>query len=156
MNTEASDDLLYHYQQKASMEIEGLSHLTFIVRDLQRAARFFCEGLGAREVYDSKSRNFSLSREKFFLLNDVWIACMEGQPSDARTYQHVAFKIAEADFPHFELRLRAIGVEIKPPRARVKGEGLSLYFYDYDDHLFELHTGTPGQRLDRYKVADSA
>jgi len=27
--------------------ILGLSHLTFIVRDVDRTARFFCEGLGA-------------------------------------------------------------------------------------------------------------
>ena len=137
------------------MKIEGLSHLTFIVRDLQRAVRFFCEGLGADEVYDSKSRNFSLSREKFFLLNDIWIVCMEGESNDARTYQHVALKIAEADLPLFELRLRAIDVEIKSPRTRVEGEGQSLYFYDYDDHLFERHTGTLEQRLDRYKAADN-
>ncbi len=36
-----------------------------------------CKGLGAREVYDSHSRTFSLSREKFFLLGGVWIAAME-------------------------------------------------------------------------------
>lgn len=138
-----------------TMKIEGLSHLTFIVRDLQRASRFFCEGMGAREVYDSEESNFSISREKFFLLGGIWIACMEGQPADARTYRHVAFKVAEADLPEFEKRLRALGVEIKPPRARVEGEGRSLYFYDYDDHLFELHTGTLEQRLDRYKAIGS-
>jgi catechol 2,3-dioxygenase-like lactoylglutathione lyase family enzyme len=33
--------------------IEGLSHATFIVRDLERAAMFFCKGLGGTEVYDS-------------------------------------------------------------------------------------------------------
>lgn len=49
-----------------------------------------------------------------------------------------------------EARLRALGAEVKPPRARVEGEGLSLYFYDFDNHLFELHTGTLAQRLARY------
>jgi len=136
---------------RANGNIEGLSHLTFIVRDLQLATRFFCEGLGAREVYDSAAKNFSLSREKFFLLGSIWIACMEGEPSSERTYRHTAFKVAYEDLPHFEARLRAIGVEIKPPRSRVEGEGQSLYFYDFDDHLFELHTGTLEQRLARYQ-----
>ena len=36
--------------------ILGLSHLTFIVRDVDRTARLFCEGLGAQEVYDSQGR----------------------------------------------------------------------------------------------------
>ncbi len=47
-------------------------------------ATFLCEGLGAREIYDSAGKNHSLSREKFFLLGDVWIAAMEGEPSERR------------------------------------------------------------------------
>ena len=138
------------------MKIERISHLTFIVRDLQRATVFFCEGLGAEEIYDSRARNFSLSHEKFFTLNGIWIVCMAGDPPLDRNYRHIAFKIDEADLVAFELRLRAIGVEIKPPRTRVQGEGHSLYFYDYDNHLFELHTGTLTQRLDCYASTDSA
>jgi hypothetical protein len=63
----------------------------------------------------------------------------------------LAFKVASAELPEFEERLRALGVDIKPPRARVEGEGESLYFYDFDNHLFELHTGTLEQRLQRYR-----
>jgi fosfomycin resistance protein FosX len=39
---------------------------------------------------------------------------------------------------------------MRPPRGRVAGEGRSLYFYDDDNHLFELHTGTLAERLERY------
>lgn len=133
------------------MSVEGLSHVTFVVTDLQRTAKLLCEGLGAKEVYDSTARNFSLSREKFFLLGDVWLAIMEGQPVE-RSYRHVAFKVDEAALPALEARLRSLGVEIKPPRARVEGEGQSLYFYDFDNNLFELHTGTLQQRLERYSA----
>ncbi len=132
------------------MEIQGLSHVTFLVRDLDCMSTFLCQGLGAREVYDSQGQNFSLSREKFFVLGGVWIAAMEGKPPAQQTYQHVAFKVAESDLPHYEANLRALGVEIKPPRSRVEGEGHSLYVYDFDNHLFELHTGTLEQRLERY------
>ncbi|MBD9479379.1 FosX/FosE/FosI family fosfomycin resistance hydrolase [Pseudoxanthomonas sp. PXM02] len=130
--------------------MKGISHLTFIVRDLDRMAMLLCEGLGAREVYDSAQRNFSLSREKFFLLGDTWLAAMQGEPPAERSYQHVAFAVSEADLPLYRARLEALGVEIRPPRERVQGEGLSLYFYDFDNHLFELHTGTLEQRLERY------
>nr|EHU9844980.1 FosX/FosE/FosI family fosfomycin resistance thiol transferase [Listeria monocytogenes] len=44
----------------------------------------------------------------------------------------------------------SLGVEIKPERPRVQGEGSSIYFYDFDNHLFELHTGTLEERLKRY------
>ena len=130
--------------------IEGVSHITFVVRDLERMALFLIDGLGATEVYDSARRNFSRSREKFFLLGGVWIAAMEGEPSSAASYQHVAFKVAAADLPGYRARLESLGVEFLPPRSRVPGEGESLYFYDFDNHLFELHAGTLEERLARY------
>lgn len=130
--------------------MHGISHITYIVRDLDRMALFLCKGLGAREVYDSGSRTFSVSREKFFLLGDVWLVAMEGDPPAQRSYQHVAFAVDESDLSLYEERLRAIGAEIRPSRGRVEGEGRSLYVYDFDNHLFELHSGTLAQRLARY------
>ena len=131
------------------MTIRGISHLTFIVRDLDRTAALFSVGLGAEEVYDSSGKNFSLSREKFFLLGGVWLAFMEGEPTE-RSYRHVALQVSEEELPTYEDRLREFGIEIKSSRPRVDGEGLSLYFYDYDNNLFELHTGTLEQRLASY------
>ena len=131
------------------MAISGISHITFLATDLERTARLLCEGLGAREVYDSSRKNFSISREKFFMLGGVWIAVMEGKPVD-RSYRHVAFKVDEADLPALEARLRSLGAEIRPTRPRVEGEGQSLYFHDFDNNLFELHTGTLEERLQRY------
>jgi catechol 2,3-dioxygenase-like lactoylglutathione lyase family enzyme len=109
------------------MAVRGVSHLTFIARDLERTARLLSIGLGAKEVYDSGKKQFSLSREKFFVLGGVWLAYMEGEPNE-RSYRHVAFEVAEADLSEYEARLRALGVEIKPSRPRVDGEGQSLYF----------------------------
>jgi catechol 2,3-dioxygenase-like lactoylglutathione lyase family enzyme len=133
------------------MDIEGISHITFVVRDLDRMASFLCQGLGALELYDSGEKTFSLSREKFFVLGNTWFAAMEGEPLTERTYGHVALKVAEEDLASFASRLGLLGVEIKSPRPRVEGEGQSLYFYDFDNHLFELHTGTLEQRLKRYE-----
>ena len=132
------------------MPVQGVSHITFIVRDLDRMATFLCDGLGAKEVYDSKAKNFSLAREKFFLLGDTWLAAMEGEPPGERTYRHLALKVEAEEIPGFEARLRAIGAEVKEPRPRVAGEGQSLYFYDFDNHLFELHSGTLEERLRNY------
>lgn len=132
--------------------MQGISHVTFIVQDLERMAVFLCQGLGAQEVYDSAGENHSLSREKFFLLGGVWIAAMEGEPPSQRSYQHVAFSVSDADLPRYQANLQALGVDIRPPRSRVEGEGQSLYFYDFDNHLFELHTGTLAQRLARYSA----
>jgi catechol 2,3-dioxygenase-like lactoylglutathione lyase family enzyme len=105
---------------------------------------------GAREVYASGDKTFSIAREKFFQVGDLWIAVMEGEPLPSRTYNHVAFKIEDAEFEAYEAKVKAMGLEIRPPRQRVTGEGRSLYFYDDDNHLFELHTGTLAERLERY------
>ena len=138
--------------------IEGLSHITLIVRDLDRMASFLRAVFDADEVYSSGDRTFSLSREKFFLVGGVWVAIMEGEPLPEKTYNHVAFKIAEEDFGRYAARVRSLGTAVREGRSRVEGEGRSLYFHDHDNHLFELHTGTLEQRLARYEqppVTDS-
>lgn len=130
--------------------MEGISHITFIVKDLEKASSFFKIIFDAKEVYSSGDKTFSISKEKFFLIDNQWIAIMEGEPLRDRTYNHIAFKIKDEEFTIYEERIKALGVDYKPPRARVEGEGQSLYFYDYDNHLFELHTGTLEERLKRY------
>lgn len=130
--------------------IEGLSHMTFIVRDLDRMTDILTGIFDAREVYASDAEQFSLSREKFFLIGDVWIAIMEGEQLPNRSYNHVAFKIDDADFDRYTERVRKLGLDMRPPRPRVEGEGRSIYFYDDDNHMFELHTGTLAERLARY------
>lgn len=130
--------------------IEGISHVTFIVRDLERMTVFLTRVFDAEEVYSSGDATFSISREKFFLIGGVWVAIMEGESLPEKTYNHVAFRIPDEEFDTYAERVRSIGVEVRESRSRVDGEGRSLYFYDYDNHLFELHTGTLEQRLERY------
>ncbi len=130
---------------------KGLSHLTFIVSDLESMSRILIEVLKAEEVYDSGSQTFSLSEEKFYLVGDVWIAIMKGESLTERSYNHVAFKIDETEFEDCLAAIKALDLQFKPPRDRVEGEGRSIYFYDHDNHLFELHTGTLDMRLESYR-----
>jgi catechol 2,3-dioxygenase-like lactoylglutathione lyase family enzyme len=130
--------------------IEGLSHMTFIVSDLDRMEALLTTVLNARKVYDSGSQTFSLARERFFLVGRLWIATMEGESLPGRTYNHIAFKIDDADYDDCLARVRSLGLDLREGRPRVAGEGRSIYFYDHDNHLFELHTGTLEQRLARY------
>ncbi|OUL31401.1 FosX/FosE/FosI family fosfomycin resistance hydrolase [Nostoc sp. 106C] len=132
--------------------IEGISHITFIVRNLEKMTNFLTTIFGAQEVYSSSEQIFSISKEKFFLIDKLWIAIMEGKPLPEKTYNHVAFKIAAEDYELYAARIRILGVDMKEDRNRVEGEGRSLYFYDYDNHLFELHTGTLNQRLQKYLI----
>ncbi|SHM36868.1 FosX/FosE/FosI family fosfomycin resistance hydrolase [Roseibium suaedae] len=128
----------------------GLSHITFIVSDLERMSLVLTSVLGAREVYSSGEDMFSISQEKFFLVGDVWVAIMKGAPLTERTYNHVAFQISEEDYDDCVRKISELGLDMRPPRPRVEGEGRSIYFHDHDNHLFELHTGTLDERLKRY------
>lgn len=130
--------------------VSGLSHITLIVKDLERTAVFLKKIFDAREIYSSGNSTFSLAEEKFFLINNLWFCIMEGEPLAQRTYNHIAFQIQEHEFNKYLARIYEVGAIIKPQRPRVEGEGRSIYFYDYDNHLFELHTGKLDQRLARY------
>lgn len=128
----------------------GLSHITFVVRDLERTAALLSCVLGAREVYRSGDKTFSISRERFFLIGDVWICTMEGDSLSERTYNHVAFSVPENEFDEYARRVADADLEVLPGRARVPGEGRSIYFYDFDNHLFEIHAGSLKERLRCY------
>ncbi|MEX2628843.1 MAG: FosX/FosE/FosI family fosfomycin resistance hydrolase [Tistlia sp.] len=132
--------------------VQGLSHITFVVRDLDRMEALLTAALDARKVYDSGEVTFSLSRERFFLVGreELWIAIMEGGALPTRSYNHVAFRIDDAEYDERLRRIRELGLEVREGRSRVEGEGRSIYFHDHDNHLFELHSGTLESRLKRY------
>ena len=133
--------------------IDGLSHITFIVSDLDKMEVILMKVLDAKKIYDSGDRTYSLSKERFFNIGGIWVATMEGEPLRDKTYNHVAFKMAVEDYDKKLQRIQALGLEVREGRSRVDGEGRSIYFYDFDSHMFELHSGTLQDRLRRYDKA---
>ncbi len=57
--------------------IQGISHITFIVSDLEKMTKFLTAVFGAEEVYSSGEQAFSISEEKFFLICRVIVAAIE-------------------------------------------------------------------------------
>lgn len=136
--------------------IEGLSHMTFIVENLEKTKNMLEYLFSAEEVYSSDGKNFSISNEKFFIIGNTWIAIMENKKETLnKTYNHIAFKINKNDYDDYLKKIKQLNLEIKSARSRVDGEGSSIYFYDYDHHLFELHTGTLEERLNAYRTLDT-
>lgn len=135
--------------------IEGISHITFIVSNLDKTTQLFKELFNAKEVYYSGEKPHSLFKERFFIIGNQWIAIMEDSNIINRTYHHVALKISDSDVDSYLSKIKCLNLELKPPRERVSGEGYSIYFYDYDNNLYELHTGTLEKRLSSYIEVDS-
>ena len=75
---------------------------------------------------------------------------MEGDPLKEHSYNHIAFELNADEFDQKLRCIHALGLTVKEDRSRVSGEGRSLFFYDYDNHLFELHSGNLEDRLRRY------
>jgi catechol 2,3-dioxygenase-like lactoylglutathione lyase family enzyme len=134
----------------SNFKIKGISHITFICKDLEKTVHMFKDVFGAEEIYCSGDKTYSISKEKFLKVAGIWIAIMEGEPVE-KTYNHIAFHVHDQDLPVFEEKIRSLGLTILLGRAREKAEGNSLYFYDYDNHLFELHSGDLDTRLQLYK-----
>jgi len=125
-----------------------ISHITFVVRDLERSASFWKKIFGAKEVYASEAI-------KYFDVDGLWVALNIGEPPNQRSYNHIAFKIHENEMDGYLVRIKEVGTEIRPDRPnRRAGEGASIYFYDFDNNLFELHTGTLAERLVGYSTND--
>lgn len=131
-----------------------LSHITFVFRNLDRMEQIIVEVLKGRKIYDSASREFSLSPERFFMVGEgeaaVWLVAMQGDPLPHRSYNHVAFKIEEGEMAARLEAIESLGLDVRQGRSRIAGEGQSIYFHDDDNHLFELHTGTLEARLSAY------
>jgi fosfomycin resistance protein FosX len=130
--------------------IKGISHITLIVKDIEKTADFFRKLFDAKEIYSSGEDTHSISKEKFFLIHDIWFAIMEGNPILEKSYNHIAFNISDNDFERYHGIITELGLETIEDRKRITGEGRSIYFYDYDNHLFELHTGSLDERLKHY------
>jgi catechol 2,3-dioxygenase-like lactoylglutathione lyase family enzyme len=133
-------------------KIKGLSHITFICKDIEKSAHMFKHIFDADKVYSSGNKTFSISKEIFLNIGGIWVAIMEGE-SIEKTYNHVAFQVNETDLVIFKEKIHSLGLTILPGRKRERAEGHSLYFYDYDNHLFELHTGNLADRLTYYHEA---
>jgi catechol 2,3-dioxygenase-like lactoylglutathione lyase family enzyme len=140
--------------------VQGLSHLTFIVRDLDRMESILTTVLGARRVYDSGNETFSLSRERFFLIGGspgdldapapIWVAIMEGEALPSRTYNHVAFKIADADYPALLERVRALGLDVREAAPVSPAKAARSIFTTPTIILLNCIPVTLGERLKRY------
>lgn len=135
--------------------IESVSHITFVVKNLDKTTELFKKIFHAKEVYYSGEKKHSLFKERFFIIGNQWIAVMENTSIINRTYHHLAFKISDSDVDYYLNKIKDLNLELKSPRKRISGEGYSIYFYDYDNNLFELHTETLDERLASYKRIDS-
>lgn len=120
-------------ENSMSFKIKNINHLAFACEDLERSTHLFQYIFGAELLKTTQE-------ERFLKLADFWIVLIKGKALE-KSYNHYALQIDLKDLPEFEEKIKSLQLTILPGKERAVGENHSLYFYDYDNHLFELHTG---------------
>lgn len=123
--------------------LKGLNHITIAVRNLEQSLLFYCDLLGMKA-------HVRWDKGAYLSLGNLWFCLSCDEVSPAKDYSHLAFDIAEADFPAFVTKLRQSGVT---EWKQNKSEGDSLYLLDPDGHKLEVHTGNLQSRLESLKQA---
>ncbi|HEV2701941.1 MAG TPA: hypothetical protein VGV09_09950 [Steroidobacteraceae bacterium] len=80
--------------------------------------------------------------ETFVKLGDTWFVLVQADVDRTRTGDHIAFKVSKATLEVVVQKLAVLQLE----HIRARG-GTSLYFFDYDNHVFELDTTTVEDEL---------
>lgn len=112
--------------------LKSISHVALTVKDPARTAKLFQDLFGAR-VLERKDDDGHL--ETFVRLGDAWFVLVGAQVERKRTGDHVAFHATPDILEATAVKLEAMGREF----IRARGN-TALYFFDYDDHVFELET----------------
>ena len=112
--------------------LESISHIALVVTDPARTATLFHDLFGAR-VVERKDEEGHL--ETFIRLAGTWMVLVAAPSQPARTGDHIAFHATPEVLEATVAKLQAMGREFIRARSN-----RALYFFDYDNHVFELDT----------------
>lgn len=111
--------------------IESISHIALVVKEPRRTASLFNDLFSATAI-ERKDDEGHL--ETFVRVGGIWIVLVEANVRRARTGDHIAFRATAEVLEATAARLQTLGCEFIRARSN-----RSLYFFDYDDHVFELN-----------------
>jgi len=110
--------------------LESISHLALVVKDPARTAALFHDLFSARTIERQDDEGH---RETFVRLGGTWIVLVGATVQRARTGDHIAFRATPEILEATVAKLQTMGREFIRARSN-----RALYFFDYDDHVFEL------------------
>lgn len=120
--------------------LQSISHVALIVKDPAKTAALFRD-LFTAQVIERQDEEGHL--ETFVRLGGIWLVLVGAPVERARTGDHIAFRATPEILEATVAKLQAMGREFIRARSNK-----ALYFFDYDDHVFELDTEDLDKQLE--------
>jgi len=127
--------------------LSSIAHVALTVKDPARTAAFLKELFEAPVLSRTDEDGH---HETFIRLGTTWFALVAADVKRERTGDHVALRVAPEAIPAIEAKLKAKGYESIKNKT-----GTSLYFFDFDNHVFELDCSGHEQELDRMALSSA-
>jgi catechol 2,3-dioxygenase-like lactoylglutathione lyase family enzyme len=112
--------------------VHSISHIALVVNDTARTAALLNDLFGARVVQRQDDEGHF---ETFVRVAGTWIVLVGAPVQRTRTGDHIAFQATPELLEATVAKLQTMGREFIRARSN-----RALYFFDYDDHVFELNT----------------
>ena len=112
--------------------LEAIGHVALVVQNPARTASLFKELFASKIVLRKDSDGHE---ETFVQLGRTWFVLVQADVQRSRTGDHIAFSVSKRTLLACAEKLKQMGQEFLLARSDT-----ALYFYDYDNHVFELDT----------------
>jgi catechol 2,3-dioxygenase-like lactoylglutathione lyase family enzyme len=119
--------------------LKAISHIALVVKDPARTAALFHDLFGIRSVEREDAEGHL---ERCMRVGGVWIVLVGAPVQRTRSGDHIAFQATPEVLEATVAKLQAMGREYIRARSN-----RALYFFDDDDHVFELDTEDIDQAL---------
>lgn len=112
--------------------LDTIGHIALIVKDCSRTAALFTDLFGAAIVVRKDADGHE---ETYVRLGRTWFVLVQADLDRPRSGDHIAFSVSQATLLEAAEKLKKMNVEFFLARSDT-----ALYFFDYDNHVFELDT----------------
>jgi hypothetical protein len=112
--------------------LDTIGHIALTVKDPSRTATLF------KDLFDAAiltRKDVDGHEETFVRLGRTWFVLVQAEVVRPRTGDHIAFSVSKSALLEIAEKLKRMNVEFFPARSDT-----ALYFFDYDNHVFELDT----------------
>jgi catechol 2,3-dioxygenase-like lactoylglutathione lyase family enzyme len=112
--------------------LDAIGHIALMVKDSSRTAALFKDLFGAAIVV---RKDVDGHEETYVKLGRTWFVLVQAAVDRPRSGDHIAFSVSKSTLLEAAENLKRMSMEFFLARSDT-----ALYFFDYDNHVFELDT----------------